>query len=76
MKVLTDLVRELQRARDDNIPHMNTINSLSEKIVGEEKLTVANRVREIHCTPTIHGCHNKPVCWYSNVLCRRTMSDC
>lgn len=44
VKVLSDIVHELQRARDENIPHMNAINQLSDRIVSEEKLTVSNRV--------------------------------
>ncbi|XP_063883129.1 SAGA-associated factor 29-like isoform X4 [Scylla paramamosain] len=43
VKVLSDIVRELQKARDDNIPHMNNINALSDKIVNEEKLTASSR---------------------------------
>lgn len=41
---MSDIVHELQRARDENIPHMNAINQLSDRIVSEEKLTVSNRV--------------------------------
>lgn len=48
MKVLSDLVRELQKARDENVSHMNTMNSFSDKIISEEKLTIQNRVRYIH----------------------------
>ncbi|XP_045114042.1 SAGA-associated factor 29-like isoform X2 [Portunus trituberculatus] len=43
VKVLSDIVRELQKSRDDNIPHMNNINVLSDKIVNEEKLTASSR---------------------------------
>ena len=42
--MLSEIVRELQKSRDDNIPHMNTINALSDKVVNEEKLTSSNRV--------------------------------
>lgn len=42
--MLSDIVRELQKTRDDNLPHMNNINTLSDKIVNEEKLTSSNRV--------------------------------
>ncbi|XP_050702260.1 SAGA-associated factor 29-like isoform X1 [Eriocheir sinensis] len=43
VKVLSDIVRELQKARDENVPHMNNINALSDKIINEEKLTSSNR---------------------------------
>lgn len=42
--MLSDIVRELQKARDENVPHMNNINALSDKIINEEKLTSSNRV--------------------------------
>lgn len=42
--MLSDIVRELQKARDENVPHMNNINALSDKIINEEKLTASNRV--------------------------------
>ncbi|XP_042223577.1 SAGA-associated factor 29-like isoform X2 [Homarus americanus] len=45
VKVLSELVRELQEARDDNAPHMNAINALSDKIVTDEKLTSSNRTK-------------------------------
>lgn len=47
VKVLSDLVRELQKARDENVSHMNTMNSFSDKIISEEKLSIQNRVRHI-----------------------------
>ncbi|KAK7084198.1 hypothetical protein SK128_010589 [Halocaridina rubra] len=45
VKVLSELVREIQKAREDNASHMNAINNLSDKIVSEEKLSVANRTK-------------------------------
>lgn len=53
--MLSDIVRELQKARDDNIPHMNNINALSDKIVNEEKLTASSRVSEAPSEPVISG---------------------
>lgn len=47
VKVLSELVREIQKSRDENVPQLNAINSLSEKIISEEKLTFSNRVSNV-----------------------------
>ncbi|CAL4067057.1 unnamed protein product, partial [Meganyctiphanes norvegica] len=44
VQVLSEIVRDLQKQRDENIPHINAINSFSDKIVDEGKLSVSNRV--------------------------------
>ena len=44
MKALTDIVQDIQKQREENLPTQNSINNLSDKIVAEDKLTPSNRV--------------------------------
>lgn len=43
VQVLSEIVRELQKQRDDNSPHLSAINNFSDKIIDEGKLSVTNR---------------------------------
>ena len=44
VKTLSECIVDLQGTRDKSQPNLNAINTLSEKIVAEERLTVINRV--------------------------------
>ena len=44
MKLLGEMIQEIQKTRDDHLPHLNTINALSDKVIAEEKMTPNNRV--------------------------------